>query len=531
MRERLLLNADVITLDPARPRAAAVGVVGDRIGFVGDIAGARVWAHAGAEEVDLGGACLIPGFVEAHNHSVLFGLGLALVDVRPDAAPSLTALVATVAARAAATPAGGWVVAQGYDDNQLAELRHPTRHDLDAAAPDHPVVVVNGSGHLCVANSVALRLAGVGAGTADPQGGRVVHDEAGEPTGLLLETAQALVRRHIPEPNVAAMVDALDRCAQRFLAAGITSSHTANVTTADELRAHQIAARERRLPMRVYAMIGQPLQPLAAELGLRTGLGDERLRIGPIKFFADGSLIGRTAAVFEPFLEDPRTDNLGLEMMPQEELNEVVRQAHDAGFQVATHAIGDRAIHMVLTAYERALAATPRPDHRHRIEHCGICRPELIARIARDGVLAVSQPIFVTEYGDGFLRHLGPERCQLTYPFRSLLDAGVGLSFSSDAPVAAHEPLRGIQAAVTERTGSGQPYAPAEAIDPHTALRLATLAGAHAAFEEGAKGSVEVGKLADFAVLGRDPAAVPPDQIAAIPVLATLLGGDTVFEA
>jgi predicted amidohydrolase YtcJ len=277
-------------------------------------------------------------------------------------------------------------------------------------------------------------------------------------------------------------------------------------------------------------MIGRPLLPLVDDLGLMTGLGDHRLRIGPIKLFSDGSLIGRTAAVFEPFLEDPRPDNLGLEMMPQDELDAVVKQAHDAGFQVATHAIGDRAIHMVLTAYERALAANPRPDHRHRIEHCGICRPDLIERIARGGVLPVSQPIFIPEYGDGFLRHLGHERCQLTYPFKSFLDAGVNLVFSSDCPVSAFEPLKGIQAAVEEQTGSGQPYAPAEAISVEEAIRRYTVAGALASFEEHDKGSVAVGKLADFAVLERDPATVPPSEIANVRVLATIIGGETVYE-
>lgn len=527
MRERVLVNARVHTMDPTRPVAGAVGIAGERIAYVGDVAGARAWAHAGATEIDLGGASLLPGFVEAHNHMIAFGLGLNKVDVRPERAPDIPALVAAVAERVRTTAAGGWVEASGYDHNRLAERRHPRREDLDAVSPDHPVVVVNGSGHMSVVNSLALAVAGISDQTADPQGGHLARTARGDATGLLQETAQELVRRHLPAPTVASMVDALRRCAERFLATGITSSQTAGVNSADEFRAHQTAAAE-GLPLRSNLMIGRGLLDAALQLGLRTGLGDDRLRVGPLKLFADGSLIGRTAAVSQPFTGEEA--NIGLEMMPQDELNEVVRRGHEGGFQVATHAIGDRAIGMVLTAYERALAASPRADHRFRIEHCGILTHSLIDRLARGKVLAVSQPIFISEYGDGFIDNLGRERCQLTYPFRSLLDAGVELVFSSDCPVSDVAPLKGVQAAITELTGSGQSYAPAEAIDPMTALRCYTIAGARASFSERQVGSIEVGKLADLVVLADDPAAVQGSEIASIPVLATVLGGDTVYE-
>lgn len=527
MQERLLLNARVHTMDGSQEAATAVGIAGDRIGFVGDIAGVREWAHAGAEEVDLGGACLLPGFVEAHNHMIAFGLGLSKVDVRPEIAPNMAALVAAVAGRARMTLPGEWVEASGYDHNRLAEGRHPTRHDLDAAAPNHPVVVVNGSGHMSVVNSRALAIGGITGETADPQGGHIARDDRGEATGLLQETAQNLVQRHLPETNMASMVDALRRCAERYLAAGITSSQTAGVNSADELRAHQTAAAS-GLPLRSNLMIGRGLLDAALKLGLRTGLGDDRLRVGPLKLFSDGSLIGRTAAVTQPFTGEP--DNFGLEMMPQDELDEVVRRGHNGGFQVAIHAIGDRAIDMVLSAYERAPIASPRADHRHRIEHCGILTAPLIDRLARNRVMAVSQPVFVSEYGDGFVANLGRERAQLTYPFRSLLDAGVDLVFSSDCPVSDVAPLKGVQAAVTELTGSGEPYAPGEAIDALTALRCYTLAGARASFTERQIGSIEVGKLADLVVLGDDPTTVHPSTIASIPVLATMLGGETVYE-
>jgi predicted amidohydrolase YtcJ len=525
MRERLWFNANVRTMDPTRTRATAVVTVGDRIAHIGDAASARAWAHPGAEEIDLGGATMLPGFVEAHNHMIMYGLNLAAIDARYPGVTAIADITRAVAARAASQPAGTWIRSFGYDDNKLAEKRHPSRQDLDAVAPDHPVVLVNGSGHMAVANSLALRLAGIDRDTPDPMGGHIVKDAAGEPTGLLQETAQSAVRDLVPKPSVHDMVEALRACAARYMAAGITSSHTATVSTEQEMLAHQLAAESGACPVRTYLMVHEPLLDTIDALGIKTGFGDDRLRVGPIKFFCDGSLIGRTAAVTVPFLEDPNPGNLGLEMQPAADLERLVQQAHDAGFQVAIHAIGDRGIDIVVTAYEKALAANPRADHRHRIEHCGINRPDLLDRIQRGGFIAVSQPIFITEYGDGFLRHLGRERCQLTYPFRTFLDRNIPLVLSSDCPVSAFEPLKGMAATILEQTGSGQPYAPQEALTIDEAVYGYTMAGAYAAFEEDRKGSIEVGKLADFAILARDPWTVDPRDLPAIPVAMTVIGG------
>ncbi|HEX5502057.1 MAG TPA: amidohydrolase [Thermomicrobiales bacterium] len=530
MAEQVLVNGNVLTMDPARPHAEAVVLADDRIAFVGSTTEARTYAHAGARETDLGGRTLIPGFNEAHNHMLGFGLALAQVDAGYPAIGSIADLRRAVADRAATTPAGRWVRGRGYDDNKLAERRHPTRADLDAAAPDHPTIVTNASGHMSVVNGRALALAGVTRDTADPPGGRVVRDEHGEPTGLLQETAQGLVHAVIPPPTGDELREALRRCCAAYAAAGVTSSQDAGSSTAEQVAAYQEAREAGDLPLRVSMMIRDNLLPHLAGLGLRGRFGDDRLRVGPVKIFSDGSLIGRTAAVFEPFLADPRPDNLGMPMMPQEELDDVVWRAHSAGFQVATHAIGDRAIAMVLDAYERALTRRPRADHRLRIEHCGILRPELIARLVELRVLAVSQPIFITDYGDGFRRHLGEERIALTYPFRSLLDAGVTLVFSSDCPVSPFEPLRGMRAAVGERTGSGAPYAPQEALTVEEALRCYTVAGAYASFEERVKGRIKPGMLADLTVLGEDPRAVEPARLPDVPVTLTMVGGAVIHE-
>lgn len=527
----VITGGTILTMDASQPTAEAVGVIDGRIVAVGTRRLVEDALPRGYQTLDLGGRVCLPGFNEAHNHMIGFGTALGQVEAGYPAVRSIADIQRNVAERARTTPPGAWIQGRGYDDNKLEERRHPTRQDLDAAAPDHPVIIVNGSGHMAVANSLALKLAGVTGATPDPEGGHIVLDAAGEPTGLLQETAQELVRAVIPPPTLEDHVAALARCNDAYVAAGITSSQDAGSSTPEHVEAYQQAVRDGKLKLRTSMMIREHLLPHLLGLGVRQGFGDDRLRVGPVKLFIDGSLIGRTAAVTRPFLEDPRDDNLGLTMMSQEALDDYVWQAHQAGFQVAVHAIGDRGIEMVLDAYQKALDRLPRADHRHRIEHCGILRPDLIDRIAAMRVLVVSQPIFITEYGDGFIRHLGMERIQLTYPFRSLLDAGITLVFSSDCPVSSYVPLKSVQVAVTERTGTGRSYALEEAITVEEALPLYTVAGAYATFEEAKKGRLTPGMLADFAILEQDPRIVEPEAIGEIRVSQTIIGGETVYEA
>lgn len=530
MTARLWTNGTIMTMDDAQPTAEAILTIDERIAAVGDRDDIRRLAPPHTETIDLGGAAVFPGFIEAHNHMILFGLGLAAIDARPSVLPSISSLIDAIRERASSTPQGSWIVARGYDDNQLEDRRHPSRHDLDQGSSRHPVLLVNGSGHLAVANTLALREAGITATTEAPQGGEIVRDAHGEPTGLLLETAQTLVRSVMPLPTVDDLVAALQECHDRYVAAGITSSHTAGVNSMAEVRAHQRWRETASNPVRTTMMIGREMFDAFRDTGLRTGFGDDRLRIGPLKLFSDGSLIGRTAAVSQPFLEDPDPANLGMEMMPQEELDEIVHDGHRHGYQVAIHAIGDRAVEMCLDAFRRAQSRVPRQDARHRIEHCGILRPDLIARLSEQQVIPVSQPIFIREYGDGFIRHLGRERTALTYPFRTLLDAGLPLVFSSDCPVSAYEPLKSIQASVEEKTNTGTHYAPSEAISAQEAIRSYTVNGAFAGFAEDRLGMIRTGYLADFTILDTHPDNVAPARIDAIPVRATVIGGEFAYQ-
>jgi predicted amidohydrolase YtcJ len=523
-------NGTILTMNPAEPSVEAVGVIGDRIVATGSRQMVEDALPRGYRTIDLGGHFCLPGLNEAHNHMINFGTALGQVQAGYPEVRSIEQIKQNVAERVKTTPPGGWIQGRGYDDNKLDEKRHPTRQDLDAVAPDHPVIIVNGSGHMSVVNTLALKLAGVTRDTPDPMGGHLMKDAQGELTGLLQESAQQLVRRIIPEPTVDDHVGALQRCNDAYVAAGITSSQDASSSEPEAIAAYQRAVREGKLKLRTSMMIRENLLPHLLGLGIKQGFGDNRLRVGPVKLFIDGSLIGRTAAVTQPFLEDPRDNNLGLTMMPQEDLDNYVWQAHSAGFQIAVHAIGDRGIEMVLDAYQKALDRLPKADHRLRIEHCGILRPDLIDRIAKMHVMAVTQPIFITEYGDGFIRHLGMERIQLTYPFRSLLDAGIRIAFSSDCPVSSFEPLKSMQVAVTERTGSGRSYALEEAISVDEALPLYTVAGAYATFEEHEKGQLKAGMLADFAVLAEDPRTVDPAHLSDIKISRTIIGGETVYE-
>lgn len=537
--DTLLTGANALTIDGRQPRAESVGIVGERIVFVGSAAEA---AELSARRlVDLGGRTVVPGFNDAHQHMAHFGDGLRRVDLSSPPIASVADILDAIAARAVETPADQWVVGAGYDQNKLAEGRHPTATELDRAAPDHPVMLQHNSGHMLTANSRLLALARVGE-LPVPAGGEVVLDGEGAPTGLLLEQAQDLVTRLYKPHSTAEVVESLERASAAYLAEGVTSCTEAGVGvgmvghTPIELAAYQRARDEGRLGVRVTAMVAQEsLHSLAVhaddqaeralDLGVRTGFGDDWLRIGATKVFADGSLIGRTCAMFEPFANDDDPDNRGFFQLEPEELRPIIVEAHAAGWQVGVHAIGDRAVSAVLDIYAEALRRHPRVDHRHRIEHAGVVVADDVERMARLGVIPVPQARFISELGDGMAAALGSDRVANCYRQRTFLDAGLVLPGSSDRPVVKGSPLLGIHDLVNQRTAAGAPFNPHEALTPTDAITAYTLGSAHAAFDEGRKGSITVGKLADLVVLDHDPTAIDPDGIAEVQVEATIVGG------
>ena len=533
----LLVNANVLTMDQARPRATAVAVTSGRIAGVYD-GKPDVTVR---EVIDLNGATLIPGFHDAHNHMIGFGLTLTEVDLR---VTSLDELYARIEARAAATPAGEWVIGSGYDQTKTGG--HPHRDVLDKVAAGRRVWLKHTSGHMCVVNGTVLADLGIGESVPDIDGGRVTTDETGRPTGLLEERAQSLVQAlTIPYP-LSTLTDAVAAAGQRYLAEGITSVTEAGVgggwigQSPVELAAYVAAREQGRLHVRAELMvISDALHPLGAhpadgielgiDLGLRTGFGDDWLRLGPVKIFTDGSLVGRTAAMTAPY--DGTPGNSGYLQADAGQLANTIVAAHRAGWRVAAHAIGDRAIDVALDAFADAAAKYPRADPRHRIEHFAAARPDQVSRAAALGVIAVPQGRFATELGDGMLAAVGPDRHSWLYRQRSLLDAGMVLPGSSDRPVANGAPLLGIHDMVNRRASSGQPFNAAEAVTAEAALRAYTWGSAYAGKQEQAKGSIEPGKLADLTVLSDDPTAVSPGRIADIQVLATFVNGDLRHDA
>ena len=539
LADLLLVNANVLTMDPARPRARSIAVAGDRILAVDpDPASLRA-----REVADLAGATVLPGFHDAHNHMAWFGLTLGEADLRPAVVSTLAELYAAVTAQAAATPEGEWVIGAGYDQNKLED--HPDRDGLDRAAPGRRVWLRHTSGHMCVVSSAVLADLGMSERAADVPGGLVVTDAAGRPTGLMQEKAQELVGALVHPYPVAVLADAIGRASERYLSEGLTSVTEAGIAggwighTPVELAAYQSARDRGRLGVRVELMIASDaLHPLAAhpgdglelglDLGIRTGFGDDWLRIGAMKIFTDGSLVGRTAAMGDDFTGSP--GNRGYLQGDAAQLTATIVAAHRSGWQVAAHAIGDRAIDLAFDAYSQAQQQYPRADTRHRIEHFAVSRPDHVSRAAQLGVIPVPQGRFATELGDGMLAAVGPNRQEWLYRQRSLLDAGLVLPGSSDRPVVTGAPLLGVHDMVNRRTGSGAAFNPGEAITAEQALRAYTSGSAYASHAENTKGTIAPGLLADLVVLADDPTAVSPAAIANITVLATITGGRCRFD-
>lgn len=539
MTDLLVVAQRVLTMDPAHPSARAISVVGDRVAAVHDD---PADAPAAARTLDLGAATIVPGFHDAHNHMAWHGLNLLEVDLSTPPMHDLAGVYAAIADRAAGLGPDDWVVGNGYDQNKLGG--HPDRDALDRAAGGRKVWLKHTSGHMCQVSSAVLADLGIAERGVDVDGGRVVTDTSGRPTGLLQEQAQTLVNGLVLPYPVAALTDAVERAGRQYLAEGITSVTEAGIAggwigrSPVELAAYQNAYDAGRLPVRVELMVAHDaLHPLDAhaeddaviglDLGIRTGFGDDWLRIGPAKVFSDGSLIGRTAAMCSDFADTP--GERGYLQADAGYLHERIVDLHRSGWRVATHAIGDAAIDVVLDAYADAQRRHPRADPRHRIEHFAVANPGQLQRTVDLGVVPVPQGRFAYEIGDGMIAALGPERTAWAYRQRSVLQAGGCLPGSSDRPVVQGAPLLGIHAMVNRRTSSGQPFNVGEAITAAEALSAYTMGSAYASHAEHARGSITPGKLADLTALSGDPTSCDPAAIETIDVVATVVGGRPAY--
>ena len=527
----VLINGKIWTVDEKEPRAEAVACRGGRIVAVGSTTEVGKWTGPGTRVIDLKGRLAVPGFNDAHVHFYTGGRNLAGVQLRD--AGSEAEFRDRIAAFARRAPKGRWITGGDWDHENWTPARLPTRQLIDAVTAEHPVFVSRLDGHMALANSLALKLAGITRDTPDPPGGTIVRDAAGEPTGVLKDAAMAPVSRVIPPPSHDEVAGAI-RAAMRYAAEnGVTSVQDMSASP-DILRVYQELLARGELRVRIYG--AQPLgswQRLAAA-GVRAAFGGDKLRIGILKGFSDGSLGSTTALFFEPYLDAPNTSGLAAdEMIPESRMRDHIRSADTAGLQVAIHAIGDKANHLVLNFYEQAGREDGARDRRFRIEHAQHLRAEDIPRFGKLGVIASMQPYHCIDDGRWAEKRIGPVRAKGTYAFRSLLDSGAVLAFGSDWYVAPMVPLMGIYAAATRRTLDGKHpggWVPEQKITVADAIRAYTMGSAYASFEEKEKGSIEPGKLADIAVLSADILAIDPVEIENARVDMTVFGGRVVYE-
>lgn len=512
------LNGNIITMNQKQPKAQAVAVQENKIIKVGTNTEIQTCIQKNTKTIDLKGKSVIPGLIDAHIHIAGFGRSLMAVDLRN--VKSITEIQQKISQDAQKIPKGKWVLGRGWDQEKLKEKRYPTRYDLDQAAPNHPVLITRVCGHLAVANTKALENAEITKKTESPKGAKIEKDATtGEPTGILRENAIDLVWKAIPELSEEELLEACQLACQKAVESGLTSVHWI-IRNPEEIRVIQKLGKRNRLPLRVYALVPVRYLDQFIQLGLCTGFGDPKVRIGGIKVFVDGSLGARTAALYQPYHDNPSTR--GILLHTKSELNNLIMKAHNAGFQLAIHAIGDRAVDLALDALEKAVEATPTKNHRHRIEHASVLNEKLIQRMNRLGVIASVQPSFVVS-DFWAVDRVGTQRGRWVYAFRSLVETGVLVCAGSDCPVELVDPLLGVCAA-TARTSF-----PEERVSVEEALRWYTVNAAFASFEEKVKGSIEERKLADFVVLSSDPFKVAVDNIGEINVRITVVDGQVVY--
>ena len=522
----VVVNGRVYTVDESLPIAEAFAVKHDRIVAVGSTSDISNLVTRNTEVFDAGGKTVTPGFIDAHSHPANGGISELLrvnLDLR-----SITEIQGALRERASNTPPGEWVVGFKYDDTKVREGRRLTRRDLDEAVPNHPVQVTHRGGHTSWYNSNAFELAGITANTPDPPGGQIYRD-GDELNGLVAELARRPLQRLIPSGTTREQRQAgVKLITEMMSAAGLTSTTDAGCSP-QYTAAYQDAYDAGELCCRISMMMsgGSTYQSLRSA-GFHTGMGNEWLRVGGAKYFADGSASERTMRMSTPYVGRP--DDFGILTMTQEEIHEAVEEAHRSRWQVGIHANGDVAIDMVLNAYERVQANWPRPDPRHRLEHCSLVNPELLRRIKAVGAIPTPFYTYAHYHGNKWVEY-GAEKMQWMFAHRSFLDYGIPVASGSDYVPGPYEPLMALQSMVTRKDFDGRVWGPNQRISVDEALRICTINAAHASFEEGIKGSIAAGKLGDFVILSEDPHAVNPDHIKEIQVVRTVVGGRTVFEA
>ncbi len=529
----IINNANIWTVDPSLPKAQAVAIIGHRIVAVGSNADIDVWRGAQTRVLDAQGKLLLPGFNDAHTHFASGGFQLESVQLTDATSPQ--EFVRRIAAQARKMSKGEWIQGGDWDETKWSPAKLPTREMIDAVTPDNPVFIYRYDGHAALANSLALKLAGVTPKAQDPPGGVIERDAQGNPTGIMKDAALDLVAKSIPDYTHEQMTSAIKGALAHAASVGVTSVQVMNPDYA-EIAVYAELRERKELTTRIYAapLITQGVDD-QAKLGIRHAFGDSYLRIGAVKAYADGSLGSRTAYFFEPFSDEP--GNRGLlsdEMHPISLMRDRMMKADAAGLQICTHAIGDAGISAILDIYSEIENAHGPADRRWRIEHTQHMAAKDFDRMAKLHVIASVQPYHAIDDGRWAEARIGHDRASRTYAFRTFLDHGVRLAFGTDWDVAPLNPLLGLYAAVTRETLDGknpQGWFPEQKLTVAEAVEAYTLGSAYAEFQEKEKGSITVGKLADMVLLDGDIFTIPPDKIRDVKVLKTFVGGKLVWDS
>ena len=509
----ILKNANVITMDPRQPTAELVAIKGNRILLVAGNEKLEQVAGAKTKIIDCHGKTVVPGFNDAHCHIFSFIRKLLSLDLSSSSVSSIAEIKAAIHQRARNTLPGNWLTGTGYNEFYLAEKRCPNRWDIDEVAPHHPVVLAHRSLHACVLNSLALSLAGITRETQEPPGALIDRDPAtGEPSGLLFEMLGYIREKVMPPLSEDELTEGIALANRHYLSNGITSLQEA--TIGNNLGRWQTFRRFKdtgKLKSRLSIMPGIEALSQFQEAGLAPGYGDSQLRLGGVKI-----MLKETTGQLEP---------------SQSELNQQALTAHQAGFQLAIHAIEPSTVEAAIIALEYAHSHLPQAGQRHRIEHCSVCPPSLLKRLSKLRAVVVTQPPFLYYSGERYLATVPASQLPWLYRIKSLLNSGLIVAASSDSPVVPDNPLVGIYAAVTRQAESGQLLLPEECISAEQALAMYTINAAYASFEEELKGSITQGKLADIIILNSDPINSPPEQIKDIQAEMTIINGKVVWEA
>ena len=527
----IIIKAKVWTVDKNRPTAQAVAVLGDRIVAVGSNADVEAWRGPATKVIDAGGKLLLPGFNDSHVHFVSGGLQLEQVQLNDTT--SKEEFVRRIGERAKQTPKGEWMLGGDWDETKWTPPQLPTKELIDPVTGDTPVFLSRYDGHMALANSAALRLAGVTAQTAEPAGGMIVRDANGNPTGALKDAAMELVNKLIPPLSHEQRLKAVKRALAHAASLGVTSVQHMNPDYED-IAAYSELLDRGELTARIYAapLITQGVDD-QVKIGIRRAFGSPYLRIGAVKAYADGSLGSRTAYFFDPFVDQPAEHGLlSDEMHPVSLMRDRMMKADAAGLQLCTHAIGDQAISIILDLYSELIKAHGEDDRRLRIEHAQHMAAKDFDRFAQLHVIASMQPYHAIDDGRWAEGRIGRNRASRTYAFRTFLDHGVRLAFGTDWDVAALNPMLTLYAAVTRETLDGknpQGWFPEQKLTLAEAVEAYTMGSAYAEFQDKDKGSITPGKLADMVLLSDDIFSIPLDEISKVKVLRTLVGGWQVF--